>query len=805
MKVKKLINSAALFSICLGSLTAVLPEATMATTASVTSGVYQSQTTTSSVYPALTTSVPVNQPLALEATANSCTPYGPAIGYQYDPKVLMELMGKPRSIHYGPFLSAHRGVWGTNLGNSDSGVPLVNAAENSKTAIDNAAKLKFEMVELDVKAVSDGKLVLMHDYTLGRTTKNGRESNDQWDVFRQITPSGKKPEYKPGVEPKVLTDDNWNHVIKPYNPLVSQHEYSYIKFLKLFDKSSNNDLGSMTVGDMEVKAKGQWGDTPNNDAVDMLNQTLSYIGNNYPGMTVVLDLRHLNEVKEAMNVIDQLKDCQGNPASNWVILKPFANVFKGGFFNAYNVTGSDPAYDSVIGLIGPRAYNYKWIPVLSNRLVPPTPKGEPSVIPGSPGPDASQIVTQSLPYVNDWWQNSYGSTVTIENGYNGDGNPSNPLKSAYEEAIQRSTNLQSWRPPDIRVEGEEVVTNKGTVIGFNWKDDGMGAYPVYKAGYKDYSEQRKTAGILTVEDAPYVMKLEALTRVASTRVISKVVDWSKFDTNAVYKIVEASSGKALGMGDLYGSSWARINDYSGSDGELWKFKRKGNNTASFNIILPFVPGWLSRDLVLNLPAADQYVHTNSLTDYESNPDTSWALAGSGAFSIINGNLKTMAVNDVGTGAIAKDGIETGNKFFVIPVADYTLQQADTGWVADIDHDKTDNGTPVLSFEKRSGYQNQKWRFLFNTDGTYTIFNPMSSKVLTGDEYKVSIYSKSNDIQQRWELKYQKETDTYALANRDKETHQLQYLNHNGYSDGLYMGVLNWDWEPFIWKMTKWNP
>lgn len=780
MKVKKLINSAALLSLCLGSLTAVLPEATMATTALVTSNVYQTPTT-SPAYSALTTSVPVNQPLALESTVNGCTPYGPMDGYQYDPKMLMELMGKPRTTHYGPFLSAHRGVWGTNLGTSPSGVPLVNAAENSITAIDNAAKLKFEMVELDVKEAADGKLVLMHDYTMGRTTKNNRGSNDQWDVFRQLTPDGQGPVYKPNVNPKILTDDNWNNVIKPYNPLIIQNQPTDIRSLKLkvFDKSSNNDLGEMTIEGVTVKAKGQWGDTPNNDTVPDLRQSLTHIGNNYPGMTVVLDLRHLNEVKEAMNVIDQLKDCQGTPAKDWVILKPFANVFKGGYYNAQNLNASQPAPDSVIGMIGPRANNYKWIPVLSNRLVPPIPQGEPSVIPGSPGPDPSQIVGSAVDYSIDWWEKSPGNTVTIENGYNGNGDASNPLKAAYDWAIQRSTNMQSWRPADIRVENEVVLPSGKVVNGFNWKDDGMGAYPTYKDTTKDYSEQRKTAGILTVEDAPYVMKLEALTRAASTRVISKVVDWSKFDTASAYKIVNYTTGRDLKFGGL--------------DGELWYFSRKNNNVAGFNIINAYQPAGLP--FALNLNGGGNSVNLYALD--RNHVDQSWALAGSGAFSIINGNLKTLG-DDQGNW-VARDGVSNGDKWLLVPIADYTLQQVDKGWVADIDHDRIENGTPIVSFEKRSGYPNQKWRFIFNTDGTYSIVNPRSSKFMTSEGSNgVAIQPfESNYPNQKWQLKYDKGTDSYAFIIAGL------YLKRAEYGQGLVMSPL--DNAQFNWRMTTWNP
>lgn len=43
-------------------------------------------------------------------------------------------------------------------------------AENSMAAIDNAARLGVEMVELDVRRARDGALVVMHDATLERTT-----------------------------------------------------------------------------------------------------------------------------------------------------------------------------------------------------------------------------------------------------------------------------------------------------------------------------------------------------------------------------------------------------------------------------------------------------------------------------------------------------------------------------------------------------------------------------------------------------------------------------------------------------------
>lgn len=52
---------------------------------------------------------------------------------------------------------AHRGDWR-------------NFPENSLEAIDNAIKMGVDVVELDVQRTKDGKLILMHDSTLNRTT-----------------------------------------------------------------------------------------------------------------------------------------------------------------------------------------------------------------------------------------------------------------------------------------------------------------------------------------------------------------------------------------------------------------------------------------------------------------------------------------------------------------------------------------------------------------------------------------------------------------------------------------------------------
>lgn len=53
---------------------------------------------------------------------------------------------------------AHRGDWR-------------NAPENSLQAIENCIKMGVDMVEIDIQETKDGQLVLMHDYTIDRTTK----------------------------------------------------------------------------------------------------------------------------------------------------------------------------------------------------------------------------------------------------------------------------------------------------------------------------------------------------------------------------------------------------------------------------------------------------------------------------------------------------------------------------------------------------------------------------------------------------------------------------------------------------------
>ncbi len=69
---------------------------------------------------------------------------------------------------------AHRGCWS-------------NAPENSLSAIEHCIALGADMVELDVRRTADGKLVLMHDATLNRTTTgSGKVANITFSELRAL-------------------------------------------------------------------------------------------------------------------------------------------------------------------------------------------------------------------------------------------------------------------------------------------------------------------------------------------------------------------------------------------------------------------------------------------------------------------------------------------------------------------------------------------------------------------------------------------------------------------------------------------
>jgi glycerophosphoryl diester phosphodiesterase len=85
---------------------------------------------------------------------------------------------------YRPLSVAHRGH-------------SIAYPENTLEAYRKAIELGVEMIECDVNITRDGKLVMLHDPTLDRTTTGtGRVSEATWDEIQRLDAGGKfKPEF----------------------------------------------------------------------------------------------------------------------------------------------------------------------------------------------------------------------------------------------------------------------------------------------------------------------------------------------------------------------------------------------------------------------------------------------------------------------------------------------------------------------------------------------------------------------------------------------------------------------------------
>jgi len=85
---------------------------------------------------------------------------------------------------YRPLSVAHRGH-------------SIAYPENTIEAYRKAIEFGIEMIECDVNITRDGKLVMMHDPTLNRTTNgSGQVSSSTWEEIQQLDAGGKfKPEF----------------------------------------------------------------------------------------------------------------------------------------------------------------------------------------------------------------------------------------------------------------------------------------------------------------------------------------------------------------------------------------------------------------------------------------------------------------------------------------------------------------------------------------------------------------------------------------------------------------------------------
>ena len=89
------------------------------------------------------------------------------------------MSANPWIREYRPLSVAHRGH-------------SIAYPENTLEAYRKAIELGIEMIECDVNITSDGKLVMIHDYTLDRTTSgSGRVSTLTWEEVQQLDAGGR--------------------------------------------------------------------------------------------------------------------------------------------------------------------------------------------------------------------------------------------------------------------------------------------------------------------------------------------------------------------------------------------------------------------------------------------------------------------------------------------------------------------------------------------------------------------------------------------------------------------------------------
>ena len=94
-----------------------------------------------------------------------------SLGQQRTDAILKELLN-PRGENV--IVVAHRGDWR-------------NSPENSIKAIENSIAMGVDVVEIDVQKTKDGKMILMHDKTLDRTTTGkGNVSDHTLEEIKQL-------------------------------------------------------------------------------------------------------------------------------------------------------------------------------------------------------------------------------------------------------------------------------------------------------------------------------------------------------------------------------------------------------------------------------------------------------------------------------------------------------------------------------------------------------------------------------------------------------------------------------------------
>ncbi|WNC15603.1 glycerophosphodiester phosphodiesterase [Brevibacillus brevis] len=141
------------------------------------------------------------------------------------------------------------------------------APENTMAAFRKAVKMKADYIELDVQATKDGKLVVIHDTTVDRTTDGtGKVGSFTWDELRQLDAGSffgpefageripsfeevldefrgktgilielKSPELYPGIEEKVADALAERNLDKPANEKIIVQSFNFDS-MKTFHK-----------------------------------------------------------------------------------------------------------------------------------------------------------------------------------------------------------------------------------------------------------------------------------------------------------------------------------------------------------------------------------------------------------------------------------------------------------------------------------------------------------------------------------------------------------------------------------------
>lgn len=220
---------------------------------------------------------------------------------------------------------AHRGKWGNHVGPRDSCGARVNYAsgdpENSIAAVNDALHTGFEAVEVDIKMTRDGVPILMHDYTLGRTT----------DIYnsvgqRKFDPYAQSHNQPQGFNPYVNQVNWYGNLDRRY---LLSHDRSY-------------------VTSMHIPA---------------FAQLLDAYKNAWTSGIIVLDVKDRASMQEVWRLMNDHRDHNGSLARNWVAVKFNVSTYPNpADLEADLYKHADPHYSNSNG-------PFLGIPVLTNNML----------------------------------------------------------------------------------------------------------------------------------------------------------------------------------------------------------------------------------------------------------------------------------------------------------------------------------------------------------------------------------------------------------------------------------------------------